>query len=162
MYISGIDPTQVDTVQTQLLGQLGFNATSAGPKGYVYVLVGSSGWTADGYVVDIDGSSYSAVLTSTTTTAPGTGQGKLCGVVRAAASAGQYGWVQIYGSGTVRVSASAALYTTLNSTGTQGQLDDDATAGSEVIDGIVLDATNGGAPALQPGFINWPRVGRTL
>jgi hypothetical protein len=162
MYISGVDPTQVDNTQTQLLGQLGFNSTVGGVRGYIYCLVGTSGWTGDGYVVDIDGSSYSAILTSTTTTAPGVGQGKLCGVVRAAGTSGQFGWVQVFGPGTVRVSGSAVLYTTLNSTGTQGQLDDDATAGAEVIDGIVLDATNGGAPALQPGFINWPRVGRTL
>lgn len=162
MYISGIDPTQVDNVQTQLLGQLGFNATSAGPKGYVYVLVGAGGFTGDGYIVDVDGSSYSAVMSTTTTTAPGTGAGKLVGAARAVATAGQYAWIQVYGPGTVRVAASCAAYTLINSTGTAGQLDDDATAGAEVIDGIVLDVANGGAAGTVAGWFNWPKVGRTL
>ena len=56
----------------------------------------------------------------------------------------------------------AAAYTLINSTGTAGQLDDDATAGAEVIDGIALDAAVGGAAATAAGFINWPKVGRTL
>ncbi len=162
MYLSGIDPTQVDTVQTQGLGQVGWNMTPAGAKGYMYVLVGSGGFTGDGYVVDIDGSSFSAVQSTTTTTAPGTGAGKAVGVARAAATAGQYAWVQVYGAGTVRVAASAAAYTILNSTATAGQIDDDATAGAEVIDGIVLDVANGGAAGTAAGWINWPKVGRTL
>ena len=162
MYLSGIDPTQVDTVATHALGEVGWNMSTAGAKGYMYVLVGAGGFTGDGYVVDIDGSSFSAVQSTTTTTQPGTGAGKAVGVARSAANANQYAWVQIFGAGTVRVAASCAAYTLINSTATAGQLDDDATAGAEVIDGIVLDVANGGAAGTVAGFINWPKVGRTL
>lgn len=165
MYISGI---KADNVRTSgegpevAVGTIGFNATSAGPKGYIYVVADASGVTDDGYVAVVDGSSYQAAMATTTTTAPGAGAGKLVGVARAAIAANGYGWLQIYGPGVVRVSASCAAYTRINSTATAGQLDDDATAGAEVIDGIVLDTANGGAAATAAGFINWPKVANTL
>lgn len=165
MYIAGIDPTSVKTSTEGpefKVGSIGWNQTSAGPKGYIYVQDSGSGLTGDGYVCDIDGSAFTAVLSTTTTTAPGTGAGKLVGVCRAAVAASGYGWLQIFGAGTVRVAASAAAYTLLNSTATAGQIDDDATAGAEVIDGIVLDVANGGAAGTAAGWINWPKVGRTL
>lgn len=165
MYLSGIDPTSVRTSTEGPefgLGQIGFNTTAAGVKGYMYVKDSGSAITGDGYVVDIDGSAFTAVMCTTTTTQPGTGAGKLVGVARAAVAASGFGWVQIFGAGTVRVSASCAAYTLINSTATAGQLDDDATAGAEVIDGIVLDVANGGAAGTAAGWINWPKVGRTL
>lgn len=165
MYISGIDPTSVRTSSQGgefALGTVGWNMTSAGPKGYIYVQDSGSGITGDGYVCDVDGSAFTAVMSTTTTTAPGTGAGKPVGVARAAIAASGYGWLQVYGAGTVRVAASAAAYTILNSTATGGQIDDDATAGAEVIDGIVLDVANGGAAGTAAGWINWPKVGRTL
>lgn len=162
MYVSGIDPTRVTSSSEFGLGQLAFNVTSAGVKGYIYVQDSGSGITGDGYVCDIDGSSFAAVMSTTTTTAPGTGQGKAVGVARAAFTASYYGWLQVFGAGTVRVAASAAAYTNLNSTATAGQIDDDATAGAEVIDGVVLDAANGGAAGTAAGWLNWPKVGRTL
>lgn len=165
MYITGIIPDNVRTSAQGpefTVGTIGWNFTSAGPKGYVYVQDSGSGLTGDGYVCDIDGSAFTAVMSTTTTTAPGTGAGKLVGVARAAVAASGYGWLQIFGAGTVRVAASAAAYTLLNSTATAGQIDDDATAGAEVIDGIVLDVANGGAAGTAAGWINWPKVGRTL
>jgi hypothetical protein len=86
MYLSGIDPTQVDTVATHAVGEVGWNMTPAGAKGYMYVLVGAGGFTGDGFVVDIDGSTFSAVMSTTTTTAPGTGAGKAIGVARGPAT----------------------------------------------------------------------------
>lgn len=165
MYLSGIDPTSVRTSAEGAefgLGQIGFNTTSAGVKGYVYVRDSGSAITGDGYVCDVDGSEFTAVMSTTTTTAPGTGAGKLVGVARAAIAASGYGWLQVFGAGTVRVSASCAAYTIINSTATAGQLDDDATAGAEVIDGIVLDVANGGSAGTAAGYLNWPKVGRTL
>lgn len=165
MYVVGII---ADNVRTSgegpefTVGTIGWNSTSAGPKGYIYVRADSSGITGDGYVADIDGSSFQASMSTTTTTAPGTGAGKLVGVARAAIAASGYGWLQIFGAGTVRVAASCAAYTLINSTATAGQLDDDATAGAEVINGIVLDVANGGAAGTAAGWINWPNVGRTL
>lgn len=161
MYIIGIDPTDVSATAKYTLGALGANTTSAGTKVYMYVKANGA-ITGDGYVVDIDGSSFDAVMSTTTTTAPGAGAGKAVGVARAAFTTLYYGWVQVFGAGTVRVSASAAAYTIINSTATAGQLDDDATAGAEVIDGITLDVANGGAAGTVAGFLNFPKVGRTL
>ena len=165
MYIFGIDPTKVRTSSEGPEfdpGQIGFNTTSDGSKGYIYVQDSGSGITGDGYVALVDGSDFAAVMASTTTSAPGTGAGKMAGVARAAIAASGFGWLQIYGAGTVRTNALCAAYTLINTTATPGQLDDDATASSEVVDGIVLDVATGGAAASTAGFINWPKVGRTL
>lgn len=165
MYLSGINPTDVRTSAQGAqfgLGQIGFNTTSAGVKGYIYVQDDGTGITGDGYVALMDGSAFTAVMATTTTSAPGTGAGKLAGVARAAIAASGYGWLQIYGAGTVQVSASCAAYTLINTTATAGQLDDDASAGAEVIEGIVLDAARGGSAGTAAGFINWPKVSRTL
>lgn len=165
MYIFGIDPTKVRTSSEGAEfdpGQIGFNTTSDGSKGYIYVQDSGSGITGDGYVALVDGAAFTAVMASTTTSAPGTGAGKMAGIARAAIAASGFGWLQIFGAGTVQVSASAAAYTLINTTATAGQLDDDAGAGSEVMDGIVLNTANGGSAGTAAGFINWPRVGRTL
>lgn len=165
MYISGIDPTNVRTSAQGpefTPGTIGWNMTSAGPKGYIYVKDSGSAITGNGYVCLVDGSSFEAVMASTTTSAPGTGAGKLAGVARGAyIAASGYGWLQIFGAGAIQTAGAAAAYTILNTTGTAGKLDDDATAGAEVIDGIVLDAAAGSA-TLAAAFINWPKVGRTL
>lgn len=165
MFMAGIIQTNVRTAAEGpevAPGTIGFNQTSAGPKGYIYVAADGTGITGDGYVCDIDGSTFTASMSTTTTTAPGTGAGKAVGVARAAIAASGYGWLQIYGAGTVRVLASCVAYTLINSTATAGALDDDATVGSEVIDGIALDVTNGGSTANVAAWIQWPRVARTL
>jgi hypothetical protein len=144
------------------VGDIYWNQTSLGDKGFVFIKDDGAGVTGDGYVVLLDGSTLNGIMASTTTSAPGTGQGKLAGVARAAIAAAGYGWAQIYGPGLVRVTALAAAYTTLNTTATAGQLDDDATAGSEVIEGIILDAARAGTDGTAAGFINWPRVSRML
>lgn len=167
MYLSGIDPTKTSAgtaadMAVAQLGQLAFNTTSAGIKGYIYLKDSGSGVTGDGYVVDIDGSAYTAVMCTTSTTQPGTGAGKSVAVARAAVTAGYYFWGQIYGPGVVRTAASCAAYTLINSTATAGQLDDDASVGAEIINGIVLDVATGGAAATTAAWIAWPNVGRTL
>lgn len=165
MFMAGINPTNVRTSAEGpevAVGTIGFNQTTAGPKGYIYVQDSGSGITDDGYVAVVDGSAFTAVMATTTTTAPGSGAGKMAGVARAAIAASGYGWLQIFGAGTVRVLASAAAYTLINSTATAGALDDDATAGAEVIDGIALDVANGGSTANVAAWIQWPRVARTL
>lgn len=165
MFQTGINATNVRTSAEGpefAVGTVAFDTKAGLTKGYIYVQADASGVTGDGYVCDIDASTYIASMSTTTTTAPGTGAGKPVGVARAAIAASGYGWLQVFGAGTVRVAASAAAYTLLNSTGTAGQIDDDATAGAEVIDGIVLDTANGGAAGTAAGWIQWPKVGRTL
>lgn len=162
MFKIGIDVTRVTAAAEFTLGTLGAVVTTAGSKIYMYVKAGSGGITGDGYIVNIDGSSFVADMITTTTTAPGTGAGKACAVARAAFTAAYYGWVQVYGAGTFRTLASCAAYTLVNSTATAGAVDDDASAGAEVIAGLTLDTATGGAEANTAGWINWPRVDRTL
>jgi hypothetical protein len=161
MYLSGIDPTVTSTTAQYGLGDIGANTTSQGTKIYVYVRA-SGAITGAGYVVDISAPGFLAVQTTTTTAAPGTGTGKLVGVAPLAFANNDYGWVQVFGPASVRVSASAAAYTTLNTTATAGQIDDDATTGARRIDGIVLTTANGGAAATAAGVLNWPRIGLTI
>lgn len=165
MYISGIVADRVRTSAEGpefTPGTIGWNQTSAGPKGYIYVQDSGSAITGDGYVALVDGSAFTAVMATTTTSAPGAGAGKLAGVARAAIAASGYGWLQIFGAGTVLTGASCAAYTVINTTATAGQLDDDAAVGAEVIDGIVLDTATGASAAATAAFLNWPKVGRTL
>jgi len=161
MLTTGISPTDTHTAPQFTLGTVATQASDTGTKSYIYVRAGAA-ITGAGYVCDIDSSTFAAVMSTTTTTAPGTGAGKSVGVARVAFASADYGWLQVYGSGTVRTAALAAAYTNLNSTATAGQVDDDATAGSEVIEGIVLDVATGASAGVTAGWINWPRVGRTL
>lgn len=154
--VLGIDPTVVDDSDLHGVGVMG---TSDGVNHYRYVSFDES--VADGQVGTID-ESYNFALADTTETAPGNGQGLDVGVARATGTSSQFGWVQVYGAGDVQVAASCAAYTELNSTGTGGQIDDDATAGAEVIPGIVLDTAQGGSAGTQSGKISFPYVGRTL
>ncbi len=162
MYQLGIDPTEVSSTPKFDLGQVAFNDSGSGAKGYIYVQDSGSGVTGAGYVVDINGATGAAVMSTTTTTAPAAGAGKQVGVAPAAVTASYYYWAQIYGACVVRVAASCAAHTLINSTATAGQLDDDATAGAEVIDGLILTTANGGAAATAAAFAAWPKVGRTL
>lgn len=163
----GINPTQIWSVSDVAAGlnvrpgTIGRYSDSEGVKEFMAVLYGTGGSTAADYVmlVDADGG---AVMASTTTSAPGAGAGKRVGLAMAVATVGQAGWVQIYGNGSCRVAASAVLGTILNTTATAGQLDDDATAGAEVIDGLTLNATNGGAAGSVECSLDYPSVGRTL
>lgn len=119
--------------------------------------------TAAGYVcVEETGVDF-AMINSTKTT-PGTaGFGSRVGVAQAVLADNQYGWFQIYGKGSVRTLALAAKGTRLNTTATDGALDDDATAGSEAIFGIVLGTATGAVAATNAdAVIVYPSVGTTL
>ena len=126
---------------------------------WVYVQADAGGVTGAGYVVLID-EDYAADMIDTTNTASAFGQ--MVGVASAAATASYYGWVQRKGTASIRVAASCAANTAINSTGTAGQLDDDATTGAEVVNGIVLTTANGGAAGTAEGVLDYPSVGATL
>lgn len=119
--------------------------------------------TAAGYLC-VEETGFDFAMASTTSTAPGaSGPGTRCGAAQAALADNQYGWFQIYGKGSVRTLASAAKGTQLNSTATGGAVDDDATAGSEVINGLVIGTATGGAAATNAdALFSYPTVGRTL
>jgi hypothetical protein len=161
MYLIGIDPTQVWTSTETPPFKLG--ETAMDDLGNIYTFVrADGGGVPQWYVAAIESSTYTADQVETTTSAPGDSQGYPVGVAPAAIGASGYGWLLRNGIGSCRVAASAAKGTILNSTATAGQLDDDATAGSEVIDGISLLVANGGAAGVVSAIFSWPRIGRTL
>lgn len=119
--------------------------------------------TALGFVC-VEETGFDFALINVTKTTPGTaGFGSRVGVAQAAMTDNQYGWFQIYGKGSVRTLASAAKGTRLNTTATDGALDDDATAGSEAVFGVVLGTATGGAAATNAdAILVYPSVGTTL
>lgn len=165
--IIGIDITRVTTSPEFALGARGAiedQSSGNGTREFFYVSFPASTARAVGDVVIINNLG-SAVAVTTTNSAPGQTAGRRVGVVVAAVSSVasvQYGWVQIYGTAGVSVLASAAANTQLNTTATAGALDDDATASSEVVDGLTLITAAGGAPAVVTAYLNYPFVGRTL
>lgn len=73
-----------------------------------------------------------------------------------------YGWVQVKGTATARVLASAAANVRLNTTATAGALDDDGTAGSFQVQGLYLTAANGAGTNATACVLNYPFVDVSL
>lgn len=140
----------------------GYDDPTNGYQEFVYGRA-SGAVTGAGYVC-VEATGFDFLMASTTTTAPGQqGPGSRIGVAQAALADNEYGWFQVYGKGSVRTLASAAKGTKLNTTATAGALDDDATAGAETIDGLVLGTATGGAEATNAdAILSYPAVGRTL
>lgn len=151
----GVDLTASNATQTHDLG-----TTVTATEGGVYVYCQANGAiTGDGYVCFID-ESYQADMIETTLSA--TGFGNQVGVAKHAFADNEYGWIQIQGTANVRVAASCAANVAINTTATAGQLDDDATVGAEVVNGIVIATANGGSAAVVEGYLANPTVGATL
>lgn len=119
--------------------------------------------TGAGYLC-VEATGFDFAMVSVTTTAPGaSGFGSRCGAAQAALADNEYGWFQIYGKGSVRTLASAAKGTRLNSTATNGAVDDDGGTGAEAIEGLTLGTATGGAEATNADAIfSYPTVGTTL
>ena len=143
------------------VGTVGAVQDSNGTKLYLYVHAAEA-ITAAGYLCVVD-SAYEAEMVDTTSSAPGAGAGCRVGAAQAAIADNEYFWIQIYGKGSLRTLASAALGTELTSSATPGAVDDATTAGLEVINGLVLGTATGGAEATNTdAYFNFPYVGRTL
>jgi hypothetical protein len=161
MYILGIDPTKiVDNSASEIpgfeVGQLGVD-----DEGKVYQFVRANGAIdVVGDVVGIDEAGDATPVT-TTTSAPAAGQGLPVGVAVVALEDNDWGWVQRYGVvAAINVASSCAVHTELNSTASGGRVDDDATTGAEVIEGLTTTAAESSNSAA--GILNWPYIGRTL
>lgn len=131
---------------------VGTQVTGTRATEWVYVLVGTGGITGLGYAVVIDPTN-TAVMTSA---AGGTMViGNRIGIAPAAASAGDYIWVQVYGPvDAMRAAAAAAANTQLLATATAGALDD---AGTHNLSGIVFTTAATGAGNFA-GELNYPVV----
>ncbi len=124
---------------------------------WLYVLFGVGGVTGLGYSVVID-EDFGAVMMSNSVG----GLGDKIGVAPVAASAGDYGWVQVYGTcDDIQVSASCAANVALASTSTAGQLDDATGTGTKNISGIILTTARTSSAGTAPGTLNYPVIGST-
>tara|TARA_R110002020_G_scaffold58106_5_gene159532 strand:+ start:7347 stop:7847 length:501 start_codon:yes stop_codon:yes gene_type:complete len=142
-------------------GTRGQLQTTDGTKEFLYVHAAEA-ITAEGYLCIAD-SAWEAEMVDTTSSAPGAGAGKICGAAQAAIADNDWFWIQIYGKGSLRTLASAALGTELTSSATVGAVDDATTSGLEVINGLTLGTATGGSEATNAdAYFNYPYVGRTL
>lgn len=151
--------TNVSETSTSAKFALGQRVTANEGAEWIYVQADAAGITGEGYAVLID-EAFAADMIDTTNSA--TGRGQMVGVAKTAFAANEFGFVQIAGVANIRVAANAAANARLNTTATAGQLDDDGTAGSEEIEGIVLTTANGGAAGTAEGVLTNARVGATL
>lgn len=162
----GINKAQVTAATAEAAFKLGtvggYDDPTNGYQEFVYGRANGA-VTAAGYLV-VELTGFDFAMASTTTTAAGSsGHGTRVGAAQAALADNEYGWFQIYGKGSARTLASAAKGTRLNSTATNGAVDDDGTAGSEAINGLVLGTATGGAEATNADAIfSYPTVGATL
>jgi hypothetical protein len=158
MYIGGINLSATyasAAVAPFKLGSAGMDA-----DGNEYLFVKASG-AAAAYNCSLVDEAFLAVPATTTTSAPGTGAGKRVCVPQIAIADTYLGWAMVKGLGKVLGAASCVKYTQINTTGTAGVLDDDATAGAEIINNIAFSATLTGAAATAC-VMDHPVVGRTL
>lgn len=139
------------------LFELGTRYMAEDGKEYIYLLADEA-ITGAGYAVLIDHDYGSQMVDATSTTAA---RGKGVGLPRIAVTSGYYYWAQIYGASTVRVAASYAAGAALYCTATGGVLDDAATSGLEVIDGLYGAETDGGSGSAIACIANYPVVGAT-
>lgn len=164
--IIGIDPTEVTlaalTPKFKLGTIAGYDHPTLGYQEFVYGRANGA-ITGLGYAC-VEQTGFDFAMATVTLTTPGTaGPGSRVGIPQAAMADNDCGWFQVYGKGSLRVLASAAIGTRLNTTATAGALDDDGTAGSEQIFGVVLMTATGGAAATNPdAMFNYPVVGVTL
>jgi len=159
----GISPATVQAstaIPAFRLGTKGRLETDDGTKEYVYVHAAEA-ITAAGYACQID-SAFEAQMVDSTSSAPGVGVGARVGAAMAAIADNEYGWLQVYGKGSIRTLASAAVGTMLHSTATPGALDDAATSGLEPIIGLFLGTATGGSAATNAdAYFSYPVIGLT-
>lgn len=161
--ISKTEVTAATAVPAFRLGTRGgFDDEDNGYQEFVYGRA-QGAVTGLGYLC-VEATGFNFVMAQLTTTVPGAqGPGSRAGAAQAALADNEYGWFQVYGKGSLRTLQAAAIGTRLNSTATPGAVDDDGTAGSEQIIGVVLGTVTGGAAATNADAIfSYPVVGITL
>ena len=164
--IQGIDPTMkwgATAVPGFKLGQMGgYDHPTLGYQEFVFGRANTA-VTGLGYLC-LEQTGFDFIMATLTTSTPGAqGPGTRAAAAQVALADNEYGWFQVYGKGSLRTLASAAIGTRLNTTATGGAVDDDGTAGSEQIFGLVLGTATGGAEATNADTIfSYPVVGVTL
>ena len=150
--IGGANPLRTTTD-----AEFGLGDVVSDGKGNVFVYIqASEALTVNAAVLITEAAASEMVDTTSTASA----FGDRVGVISVAFVISEFGWAQIYGTATVNVAASAAANVAINSTGTAGRLDDDATSGAEIITGIALTAAE--SSNLAAAILNYPVVGGTI
>ena len=150
----GVELDSADTTAEFTLGQMVENPSGAC---FIYAQANGAIDQYDACILDEDGQ---AIVASVTTSASAFGD--RVGAAQATLADNKYGWFQVYGKGSVNVSASAAANAVLNTTSTDGHLDDDGGAGSEDVTGIILGtAKSTAAGTSTDALFNWPTVSVT-
>jgi len=169
--VIGIDKTQVtgaSAVAAFRLGTVGgYDDPTLGYQEFIYGRADGAVTGAGFVCVEVTTAASAnaldmAMITTTNTAAGQNGHGSRVAVAQAALADNEFGWFQIYGKGSLRTAAAAAKGTRLNTTATSGAVDDDATASSRAINGIVLGAATVGAATSADGVFSYPTVGVTL
>lgn len=127
---------------------LGDRTQDAAGNTYVFVTA-SAAITGEGYVCQIDEAYSAAHLTTANSES-----GSRVGIAQHAFTSGDKGWLMVEGVTQVRVSASCAANVGINTTATPGQLDDDGTASSKDVTGLILTTARAASAGLAPGLIN--------
>lgn len=163
--VIGISPTEViatSGVPSYRLGSVGgYDDPVQGYKEYVY---GSSVGVQTAGQACVEGVAGVWTPVTTALSAAGTvgGHGTRVGVAQFAATAGQFGWYQVYGTGTALTAGAVAVGTRLNTTATAGAIDDDGTAGARPILGAVFKTAAGGAAVSADVRLSYPTIGLTI
>jgi hypothetical protein len=152
-------PPVAGSYNTGQLAPLALGQTADGTDGskWVYCLAGVGGVTGLGYVVVMD-EAFGAVMMSNSVG----GLGDKIGVAPTSAAAGDYIWIQVYGTcDDIRVSASCAANVPLASTVTAGEIDDAVATPTKNLTGIILTTARAASAGNAPGLLNYPVVGTT-
>lgn len=147
--VIGVDLDRVDTTQQHPLGM-----KVRDNEGGVWRYCKASAAVTLGFccLLTHAADAWTAAMINLTTSA--TARGSLVGFPCMTLAINEYGWFQVGGPcDNIRVLASAVARVRLNTTATDGALDDDGTASSEEVVGVTIDTTNGGAAATVAGYL---------
>lgn len=161
--IGNTDAAQSNRSQGRARFETGHVSKSREGGEFVYVRFASAVTECQVVMLSWNGTDGVLEATAVTTTNADGLLGNRAGVVAAAAgaSSGQYGWVQVYGRQHALVGQNCQNNTQLNTTATAGVADDDGTANSTLINGLVLsvDAPNTTGPHKAAAILNYPALG---
>jgi len=127
----------------------------AGGKEYIFVKATTALAQFDAGFID------AAFNAAPVGTANDQGGGRV-GIAQVAIALNNWGWVLVWGAGQVNCLTGALLNARLNTTGTAGALDDDATAGSFPISGLSLSATRGAGTGPAACVASYPGQGPSV
>lgn len=109
-----------------------------------------------------DVASISSAFAASALSTANDARGNIVGVAGVAFASGEYGWLQVKGTGQMNVLASCAANARVNTTATAGSLDDDGTAGSMQVQGAYLSSARAASNGPAPAILNYPYIDVTL